>query len=47
MYFSEDGIEVEQGDYWLVNVVDDIACKLNDKNKLNRMIYKLENQDED
>lgn len=47
LYFSEDGIEVEQGDYWLVNVVDDIACKFNDKDKLNRMIYKLENQDED
>lgn len=47
LYFSEDGIEVEQGDYWLVNVVDDIACKFNDKDQLNRMIYKLENQDED
>lgn len=42
LVFSEDGIEVEQGDYWLVNVIDDIACTFKDIERLNRMIYKLE-----
>lgn len=42
LYFSEDGIEVEQGDYWLVNTKKDIAMKFNNLDKLNRMIYKLD-----
>lgn len=46
LYFSEDGIEVEKGDYWLVNVVADVACKFNNIDKLNRMIYKLEDNNE-
>lgn len=47
LYFSEDGIEVEQGDYWLVNVVTDMACKFNNRDRINRMIYKLEVHNED
>ena len=46
LFFSEDGIEVEQGDYWLVNVITDVACKFNNRDKLNRMIYKLESSND-
>lgn len=47
LYFSEDGIEVEKGDYWLVNIANDVACKFNDENRLNRMIYKLSKEGEE
>ena len=47
LYFSEDGIEVEKGDYWLVNVKKDIAMKFNNIDKLNRMIYKLDLDEDD
>lgn len=46
LYFSEDGIEVEKGDYWLVNTKNDIAIKFTDLEQLNRMIYKLEIDEE-
>ncbi len=44
LLFSEDGIEVEKGDYWLVNVKNDIACTLHDLNRLDRKIYELEKE---
>ena len=46
LYFSEDGIEVTKNDYWLVNVNKDIAMKFNNIDKLNRMIYKLDLDEE-
>ncbi len=46
LYFSEDGIEVEKGDYWLVNIKTDYACRLKSKDKLNRKIYELEKDGE-
>ena len=46
LYFSEDGIEVTKNDYWLVNVSKDIAMKFNNIDKLNRMIYKLDLDEE-
>lgn len=46
LYFSEDGIEVTKNDYWLVNVKKDIAMKFNNIDKLNRMIYKLDLDEE-
>ena len=42
LFFSEDGIEVEEEDYWLVNIKTDYACTLKDKSRLNRKIYELE-----
>lgn len=42
LFFSEDGIEVEENDYWLVNVKTDYACAFSDKEKLNRKVYELE-----
>ena len=47
LYFSEDGIEVTKNDYWLVNVKKDVAMKFNNIDKLNRMIYKLDLDEED
>ena len=46
LFFSEDGIEVENDDYWLVNVKTDYACTLKDLDRLNRKVYELE-QDKD
>lgn len=43
LYFSEDGIEVHKDCYWLVNIKNDIACTLVNKDKLNRKLYELEN----
>lgn len=40
--FSENAIEVEEGDYWLVNIKTDLACSFKDIDKLNRKIYELE-----
>lgn len=42
LYFSEDGIEVEKGNFWLVNTKTDYACTLKDLDRLNRKIYELE-----
>lgn len=44
LFFSEDGIEVEEEDYWLVNVKNDIACTLHDLDRLNRRLYELEKE---
>lgn len=41
LYFSEDGIEVEKDNYWLVNIKTDYACRLISKDKLNRKLYEL------
>lgn len=46
LYFSEDGIEVEKDDYWLVNIKTDLACTLKDLDRLNRKVYKLEGHNE-
>lgn len=46
LYFSEDGIEVEKDDYWLVNVKTDCACTLKDLDRLNRKVYEIEKCDE-
>lgn len=46
LFFSEDGIEIEQGDYWLVNVKKDYACSFNDIERLNRKVYELEKESE-
>lgn len=43
LFFSEDGIEVTEKDYWLVNVKNDVACTFNDLDRLNRKVYELEN----
>ena len=43
LFFSEDGIEVEENDYWLVNIKTDYACTIRDLDRLNRKIYELEN----
>lgn len=45
LYFSEDGIEVEKDDFWLVNVKTDYACTLKDLDRLNRKVYELEKDD--
>ncbi len=47
LYFSEDGIEVHEQCYWLVNTKTDYACVLASKDKLNRKIYELEKSEED
>lgn len=47
LYFSEDGIEVEEGNYWLVNIKTDFACRLFSKEKLNRKINELEQEEEE
>lgn len=47
LFFSEDGIEIEKGNYWLVNIKTDYACRLVSKDKLNRKIYELGKGDED
>ena len=44
LFFAEDGIEVEQGDYWLVNIKTDYACSFKDIDKLNRKVYELEQE---
>lgn len=46
LYFSEDGIEVEKDDFWLVNVKTDYACTLKDLDRLNRKVYELEKGDD-
>lgn len=46
LYFSEDGIEVEKDDYWLVNIKTDYACTLKDLDRLNRKVYELEKCDD-
>lgn len=45
LFFSEDGIEVEKDNYWLVNIKTDYACRLISKDKLNRKVYELEKGD--
>ncbi len=47
LYFSEDAIEIEEGNYWLVNIKNDYACILVSREKLNRKIYELEKSDKD
>ncbi len=42
LFFSEDGIEVEKDDYWLVNIKTDYACCFKDIDRLNRKLYELE-----
>ena len=42
--FAEDGIEVEENDYWLVNIKTDYACSFKDIDKLNRKVYELEQE---
>ena len=42
LFFSEDAIEVEPDDYWLVNLKTDYALCFKDINMLNRKIYELE-----
>lgn len=44
LYFGEDGIEVEQDGYWLVNLKTDYAYTFKDLSKLNRKIYELEKE---
>lgn len=44
LFFAEDGIEVEQSDYWLVNMKTDYACSFKDIDKLNRKVYELEQE---
>lgn len=46
LVFSEDGIEVEKDDYWLVNIKKDYACTFKNIDKLNRKIYQIENSEE-
>lgn len=46
LYFSEDGIEVEKDDYWLVNIKTDYACSFKDIDRLNRKVYELEKVDD-
>jgi hypothetical protein len=45
LYFGEEGIEINKGEYWLVHVKNDYAVKLNDLSQLNRKIYELEKRD--
>lgn len=47
LYFSEDGVEVKEGEYWLVNVKNDYACVVDDIEKLNRKIYALEKESDE
>lgn len=47
LFFSEDGIEVEEKDYWLVNIKTDYACSFKDIDKLNRKVYELEKVESD
>lgn len=47
LYFSENGIEVEKDDYWLVNIKTDYACSFKDIDRLNRKVYELERSDKD
>lgn len=42
LFFSEDCIEVEKDDYWLVNVKTDYAICFKNIDMLNRKIYELE-----
>ena len=44
LFFSEDPIEVEPDDYWLVNLKTDYALCFKDINMLNRKIYELEKE---
>lgn len=44
LFFAEDGIEVEQDYYWLVNIKTDYACTFKDIEKLNRKVYELEQE---
>lgn len=44
LFFAEDGIEVEENDYWLVNIKTDYACSFKDIDKLNRKVYELEQE---
>lgn len=46
LYFSEDGIEVEKDNYWLVNIKTDYACSFKDIDRLNRKLYELEKVDD-
>lgn len=46
LFFSEDAIEVEKDEYWLVNVKTDYACTLKDLDRLNRKVYELEKDGE-
>lgn len=46
LFFGEDGIEVEENDYWLVNIKTDYACSFKDIDKLNRKVYELEKVEE-
>lgn len=46
LFFSENGIEVEETDYWLVNVKTDYACAFKDIERLNRKVYELEKAEE-
>lgn len=46
LFFAEDGIEVEKGNYWLVNVKTDYACTLENLDRLNRKVYELEGKSE-
>ena len=47
LFFSEDGIEVEENDYWLVNIKTDYACSFKDIELLNRKVYELEKVESD
>lgn len=47
LFFSEDGIEVEEEDYWLVNIKTDYACSFKDIELLNRKVYELEKVESD
>lgn len=47
LYFSEDGIEVEKDDYWLVNTKTDYACSFKDIEQINRKLYELEKGDKE
>lgn len=47
LFFAEDGIEVEENDYWLVNIKTDYACSFKDIELLNRKVYELEKVESD
>lgn len=44
LVFAEDGIELEKGELWLVNIITDYACVIRDTSELNRKIYNLEQE---
>ena len=46
-FFAEDAIEVEENDYWLVNIKTDYACSFKDIELLNRKVYELEKVESD